>query len=306
MGSLEEQFVDCGGYATHLYVATHRSQSRGPLLLVLPGNPGVASFYLSFAGVISQRLPHARLAIVGHSGHFVNPDQENTRYVGLEEQAKHKAAVLDHLNAEVYPGCLKSGTVLLAHSIGSWISMELRELRPDLDIRIFHLCPTFRHLYEGFSWGVKLATVPGVSWFLANVIHYLPNRVRKALIWLAGHADTDEILLVAEDHVDFYCVRNILHMAAEEAVIVRETRPAHLEQMRKGRDFFYFSQIDHYVPLRYVDDLKRCVDNIDCVIAEKDVEHAFVLRHAEHVAEVCLTRLEPIFAHFVPEKMQMK
>ena len=283
----DERFVTLKGFPTHLYL--WNAGATGRLIFIVPGNPGVGSFYLSFARtLVAGGLENCGVAIVGHSGHFVDPANEHERYVGLREQADHKSAVLDYLRNDIYQ---PDEIILLAHSIGSWISLELRHKRPELNLRIFHLCPTFRNLYEGFSPGVKLAIWPRVTWTLACVIHYLPIVVRKGFIWLAGQADTDEIRLVAEEHADFYVVRNILKMASEEASEVRETKEEHLNQMRAGKDWFFFSQIDHYVPLSFVDDLRLSVPNAEIVIAEKHIEHAFVIGHAEEVAEICLKKL---------------
>jgi hypothetical protein len=164
-------------------------------------------------------------------------------------------------------------------------------------------------LYEGFSVGVRWGVTPWVTWTFANIIHYIPLFLRKALIWAAGHADTDEIMLVAEDHLDYYVVHNILTMAAEEAVEVREMKSRHLNQIRKNEnDVFIFSQIDHYVPLSYVEDLRKDVPEAKIIIADKvivfffvcfiryyfilqEVEHAFVLRHSEYMAEKVLANL---------------
>ncbi len=69
------------------------------------------------------------------------------------------------------------------------------------------------------------------------------------------------------DHLDYFTVRNSLRMAREEAYDVRDAASEHLDELRvhKSKHVFVFRQIDHYVPLSYVDDLKREIgDDVVC------------------------------------------
>lgn len=277
-----DEIWNVDGVNTHVLWSSCNSSDWTRAFVVVPGNPGVASFYKTFCVSLAKRL-EASVLVIGHAGHFSDSDSDRPFY-GLCAQVDHKAAVLKYMQK-------KYGTrdfVLMCHSIGSWISLELQVKYPQIPI-VFtcHLCPTFRHLWEGFSPLVRVATRPPVTWLVSNIVHYCPLFLRKWLIWAAGHADTEEILLVAEEHTDFYVSRNILQMANEEAVIVRDMKEEHLSLIKENvnKHFFVFSQIDHYVPMSYVEDLKKWVPQVRLQVADPEVEHAFVLRHSEWMAE---------------------
>ncbi len=277
---MKEAFFDCGGFATHALVWNEAAASSR-LVLVIPGNPGVARFYSIFAAQLAAALPGACVCVAGHAGHDQKRSIDGGAFVGLAGQVTHKESVINR-----YLGNSGGELILVGHSVGSFIAMELQARLKVLFVA--HLCPTFSFIREGLSPVVKVIVLhSSLTWVLANMVHYLPVAARKALVSLLSH-DTEEVQLVLEEHLDFYCARNILAMAAEESVQIRELRESHVETMRRNRErsFFVFSQIDQYVPLSYVDELKRRVGGeLDIVIAPPDVEHAFVLRHAEWMAE---------------------
>ena len=136
---------------------------------------------------------------------------------------------------------------------------------------------------------------PLLARFAATLIHYLPVSLRKAVISLASH-DTDEIKLVVERYLDYWTVRNILWMAADEVEKVRDLREEQIVVLREYAkcSFFIFSQCDHYVPLDYVDALKEKIQGLDVLIAPPDVEHAFVLGHSEWMADQIMQKLKVI------------
>jgi hypothetical protein len=294
---MHEQIVDAGGVPTHLLVYGKQCRNN-TCIVVIPGNPGSALFYCAFASELHSSLD-TMVVVVGHSGHFVSPSLPANRYQGLEGQVRHKRCVLTLLMD-------RHGTetkfVLCAHSIGSWMAMELvvdmhQPLLPI--VKVCHLMPTLRHLYLGMTIGVRVAIHPWVTMVVANVVHYTPRIVRDALIWLFGH-DTDEVKLVLTDHLDYYTVRNVLCMAAEEAQDVVEPRQSHINELCQNvdRHYFVFSQIDHYVPLSYVAELKHAMGDygskLHFYICDKDVEHAFVIGHSKEVAQNLIGIISPL------------
>lgn len=90
-------------------------------LLVVPGNPGLASFYSVFMQQLHQAFGgRADVLAMSHVGH----DADNItrgRVWGLDDQVQHKAAVLQDLM--LLPN--RPPTVILAHSIGSYITLQV-------------------------------------------------------------------------------------------------------------------------------------------------------------------------------------
>lgn len=212
-------------------------------------------------------------------------------FFGLKDQVTHKIATLNYIK-EKY-GKKQTKFVLVGHSIGCWMNIQIRQKVPELISYSVHCCPTFRHLYDGFSLGVRIATLSPMIYLFSTLIHYIPLSWRSSILWLAGH-DTDEVKLVAYDHCDYYVIRNILQMAREEGNEVHAMKDWEIEQLVQHKDsnYFIFSQIDHYTPLSYVDDLKRdCNVDLKIEIADKDVEHAFVLGHSKWMADKIVSHL---------------
>jgi pimeloyl-ACP methyl ester carboxylesterase len=297
--AMKEEFLG----DTHLLSWEGKDARADVVVLVVPGNPGSALFYTQFADALNDELAVRRVYVVGHAGHFISKGLRDDEYVGLHGQVEHKKRVIELLQQRERESPVRF--LLIGHSIGSWICLTLRVSYPELPIcGVVHCMPTFRHLYAGMTPFVRLAIQPWVTWALANVVHYCPIVVRKWLLWVAGH-DTDEIKLVMSDHLDYFTIRNALQMAAEEAELVVDVREAHMDEIRSHGDmhFFVYSQRDHYTPLSYADDLRKvravvqrlratavierelpCQeigDNLRLVLAEPDVEHAFVIKYGE-------------------------
>lgn len=121
MKGAREEMLTVRGFSTHL---VHFGEFRAgkPLLVVVPGNPGSALFYTAFAARLASN--HDTLVcVIGHAGHFVASGLRDEQYSGLAGQVAHKAAVLDMLCERHGPA---ARFVVLAHSIGAWITLQLR------------------------------------------------------------------------------------------------------------------------------------------------------------------------------------
>jgi hypothetical protein len=107
------------------------------------------------------------LAAVGHANHGSLISEE--RVFLLEDQIEHKRRFMKQLT-------LRHGEdtrfILMGHSIGAYMCLKLLALNEFDVLQCFMLFPTFRHLYAGFNWFVKLAVRPVMRNVLANIVHY--------------------------------------------------------------------------------------------------------------------------------------
>ena len=145
---MKERFVVAGGFETHALI-WNESCISDRLILIVPGNPGVAVFYVPFAASLAASHPESGIVVVGHAGHDQKRSEKGGVFVDLFGQVEHKAQVLMH----AFPS---KHLVLIGHSVGSWIILELLargKVKPDF---VFHLCPTFSFIYEGLSPLVKV------------------------------------------------------------------------------------------------------------------------------------------------------
>jgi pimeloyl-ACP methyl ester carboxylesterase len=143
---MKEVFFSAEGFETHGLI-WNENKMRSRLVLIVPGNPGVAVFYIPFASAVAASLSDGAVVVVGHAGHDQKRTEEGGKFVGLREQVLHKEAVLRHFGEP-------KDVVLIGHSVGSYVIVELiaRGWRPSF---VVHLCPTFSFIYEGLSPFVK-------------------------------------------------------------------------------------------------------------------------------------------------------
>lgn len=89
-------------------------------LLIVGGNPGLASFYCTFMQQLHQAFDGAAdVLAVSHVGHDADNLSKGAVWC-LNSQIQHKVHLLQEL---MTPG--KPPTVILAHSIGSYIMLQV-------------------------------------------------------------------------------------------------------------------------------------------------------------------------------------
>ncbi|SCV70678.1 BQ2448_3440 [Microbotryum intermedium] len=137
--------------------STDRSTASTPpstILLFIPGNPGLVHYYTSFLSTLHRNLDQSK-SVVYALGHLDHSNHAKARFTsrgvpGLREQIAHKVAFIDEL-ASTYPQIgvekgAKTKLVLVAHSIGSYISCECIKARPSLVSSAILLFPTISHM----------------------------------------------------------------------------------------------------------------------------------------------------------------
>ncbi|XP_058407714.1 lipid droplet-associated hydrolase isoform X5 [Diceros bicornis minor] len=136
----ETQVLKCGPW-TDLF--NDQSANKPKLLIfIITGNPGFSAFYGPFAKALyssmNRRFP---VWVISHAGHAVAPkdkkiltnsDDPNAQEIkdiyGLRGQVEHKLAFLrTHVPKEVK-------LVIIGHSIGSYISLQILKHAPELPV----------------------------------------------------------------------------------------------------------------------------------------------------------------------------
>ncbi|KAG0665579.1 hypothetical protein C6P46_006362 [Rhodotorula mucilaginosa] len=170
------------------------------VILMVPGNPGLVSYYREFLPSIRDALPadlkgQTVIHAIGHLEHTPNATSAERRgfkpnaQPTLEDQVADKVAYLDEL-AETYrfgeEGAPK--LILLGHSIGAWIGLQMLKERPSLVSAVHALFPTFSHMAQTPN-GRSLSPLFS-SWSLRPVFYstsflsYLPTGLTSRLVSL--------------------------------------------------------------------------------------------------------------------------
>uniref|UniRef100_A0A9L0JH11 Lipid droplet-associated hydrolase n=1 Tax=Equus asinus TaxID=9793 RepID=A0A9L0JH11_EQUAS len=137
---VETQVLKCGPW-TDLF--NDQSANRPKLLIfVITGNPGFSAAYVPFVKALYSSVnKHFPVWVISHAGHALAPkdkkilttsDDPNAQEVkdiyGLCGQVEHKLAFLrTHVPKEMK-------LVLIGHSIGCYISLQILKLAPELPI----------------------------------------------------------------------------------------------------------------------------------------------------------------------------
>jgi len=151
-------------------------------VVVIPGNPGVASYYDAFTDCLSEEL-HALVITLSLVGHSRARSHRGRLILTLTEQIESTLAYLD----SQLDGQRLQRLVLVGHSIGSYVALRCAALRPAQMYAVCclypFLCVNRNSLLQALlaflvrqRWLVRL-----VSW-MAEAIALLPKPLRAALL----------------------------------------------------------------------------------------------------------------------------
>ncbi|XP_061478673.1 lipid droplet-associated hydrolase [Rhineura floridana] len=266
------------------------------LFLVIPGNPGLAGYYRTFIQTLYSGLNRQYpVWVVSHAGHCKVPHgmemMEETDVnklddvFGLEGQIKHK---LNFLRKNV-PKDVK--LVLVGHSIGCYIALEMMKHEPELEIlRSMLLFPTIERMAQspqGKFMTPLLCQLRYILYMPIFLMTLLPERVKSSLLRFAlqGPKYDESSIATSIDLINMDCVANIMYLASQEMRKVLERDSTTIRQHLKKLTFYY-GVTDMWCPMQYYEEMKMEFPDGDIRLCEKGIRHAFVLDASKEVAEM--------------------
>ncbi|KAL2773648.1 lipid droplet-associated hydrolase isoform c [Daubentonia madagascariensis] len=216
---------------------------------------------------------------------FILPDpnaQEIKDIYGLSGQIEHKLAFLrTHVPKEMK-------LVLIGHSIGSYISLQMLKRAPELPvIHSFLLFPTIERMSE--SPRGRIAT-PLLCWFryVLYAAGYLlfkpcPQKIKSLLIRMGLQVMNVENEFSLMNVLEPFCIANAAYLGGQEMMQVverdNETIKEHLSKLT-----FYYGAVDPWCPKEYYEDIKKNFPEGDIRLCEKNIPHAFILHFYQEMA----------------------
>ncbi|XP_019327942.1 PREDICTED: lipid droplet-associated hydrolase isoform X3 [Aptenodytes forsteri] len=199
---LHEEFIYCCGAATHVLkcgpwkdLSKDESKNLPRLLfMIIPGNPGLAGYYRTFIQALycglNQQYP---VWVVSHAGHCKPPSgmemvedtdiKELEDVFGLNGQVEHK---LNFLKKNVSKDIK---LVLIAHSIGCYITLEMMKRASELQVlRSVLLFPTIERIAQspqGKLMTPLLCKLRYVLYMPVYLLSFLPEGVKASLVRFA-------------------------------------------------------------------------------------------------------------------------
>uniref|UniRef100_A0A8D2Q2Z9 Lipid droplet-associated hydrolase n=1 Tax=Varanus komodoensis TaxID=61221 RepID=A0A8D2Q2Z9_VARKO len=273
------------------------------LFLVIPGNPGIVGYYQTFIQTLyfglNQKYP---VWVVSHAGHCKLPS-------GMEmaEDFQDRNDVFG----------LHVKLVLIGHSVGCYIILEIMKYAPGLEVlRSVLLFPTIEHIAQspnGKMMTPLLCQLRYVLYVPVYLMTFLPARVKNYLVHLAlrGHKHVDEtVLITAVDMINMDCIANVMYLGSEEMRMITERNSAIIRQHLKKLTFYYGTG-DRWCPVQFYEEMKMEFPDGDIRLCEKGIPHAFVSTFPKEVAEMVidwvqddLARLQMETEHLAESRVQ--
>ncbi|OMO82530.1 hypothetical protein CCACVL1_11932, partial [Corchorus capsularis] len=225
-------------------------------VVFVPGNPGVITFYKEFVESLFECLGgNASVSAVGYAGQ-TEKNWERGKLFSLQEQIDHKLEFIKVQKIEV-------PVVLVGHSIGSYISLEMLRRLPKKAVYCIGLYPFLALNPQSKKQYaiVKIAMSRVLSTFLSYLVALLgllPRHVLRFLYKLSvGKSWSNTAIEAGCSHLlQYHTMRNVLFMAMTEFRKLRETPD--WEFMRENQDkiTFLYGIDDHWGPLQMFEEVR--------------------------------------------------
>ncbi|XP_056420258.1 lipid droplet-associated hydrolase isoform X2 [Hyla sarda] len=304
---IHDEIVYCLGAATQVLKCgpwrdLHKTSNEAPpklLFFIITGNPGVVGFYRTFIQSLycgfKGKYP---VWAISHAGHCSPPtgmdltdehDHQIDDVFGLNGQIEHKLFFLK----QSVPADIK--LVLIGHSIGCYIILEMMKRSPELKVlKSILLFPTIERMAESpqgklvTPWLCNLRYVVYMPLYLLS---FLPEFMKTFLVKLALHGlkSVDEPLLVAALNLfNIECAANGMYLGSQEMVKVVERDNATIKQ-HLNKLIIYYGATDRWCPVQYYEDIKKDFPKGNIWLCNKGYRHAFVLDSSKEVASLVVT-----------------
>ncbi|XP_070429301.1 lipid droplet-associated hydrolase isoform X2 [Equus przewalskii] len=210
--------------------------------------------------------------------------QEVKDIYGLCGQVEHKLAFLrTHVPKEMK-------LVLIGHSIGCYISLQILKLAPELPIiRSLLLFPTIERMSESPNGRIATPLFCRFRYALYVSAYLLlkpwPEKIKSLMIrkYLQMMNLQTEFSLL--NMLEPFCLVNAAYLASQEMMDVvkrdNETIKEHLSKLT-----FYYGTVDAWCPKEYYEDMKKDFPEGDIRLCEKKIPHAFVLGFHQEMADM--------------------
>lgn len=236
----------------------------------------------------------------GHAGHDVVPDKESNVLQGqehlfhLDGQIKHKLELINNYVDK------QSNLHLIGHSIGCWLILELLRDNENLTMRLKSvnlLFPTLQKMAEapnGYFINNILRKFHSFILFLYFIVSLLPTLIVSFLVTLYLRISSlpKQYLKYILKFLNPKVGEKILFLAYNEMDTVKCLNNEALNKIRHLTNIIYSSH-DGWAPVSYMEDVHK--NHPEIPMTEVNIEHAFVLKSSEQVAEMV--------SHFIKTKI---
>lgn len=262
----------------HVHAKTQDLES--PLLVFIPGNPGLIDYYTTYLDLISAEYPKYDILAIGHAGFQTSDDfvaaamAHDFTFFDLEYQVNHKCRIIKQ---HVLAG--HTNLSFLCHSVGGYITQRVvARLLEDDDVKhkitisfVGLICPTIvdiAKLDSGVFFTKLFTYLPLIQlavWFLTFLQTVLPDSLVRKIIakFIVARPDSKDVKLMEswenalnatfKIYKSKRIARQALTLAREELQVIHRDDVIndwffdHLPKTRKTRVWCFFAESDYWV-----------------------------------------------------------
>jgi len=251
-------------------------------VVVFPGNPGSALFYIPYMRYLHEVLHPRRLRVraVSNIGH--SRDVYSAAHYTLEDQVCHKVEyLLKHCTG---PQLKRTPLLVIGHSIGGHMAIEAvkrlrRKNQCTKPIKVLALMPylQFDESSRKQRWIRTIAQAPRIPATFASILGTIPKSIAVPLIKAFDkHLDEESAQYVANQLFSYTVSHNAFSLAHSEFSTL--TKDIDWQWLGENSDDlgFVFCPGDHWAPRKLHDELRQRMPK-DCFLRyEEDQFHGFV------------------------------
>ncbi|VDC05282.1 unnamed protein product [Peniophora sp. CBMAI 1063] len=268
------------------------------ILIFIPGNPGLVTFYPPFLSAIHSAQSTKSLAIVahGHLGYNASSEWPEASHIGLTAQVAARLELIDTLVTE-YGTEVK--IILAAHSMGAWISTQVLKERPQIIASMLLLFPTISDIAQTpngkrLSWLFN-RPMPSAVAHLSRLSFLIPQRLLGGVFSDYPPAQLDVLRSLISSPGSVYTSLTLAH---DEMKTIRDLD---IQLLREHAEklHLYFAEQDDWIGderAKIIDALKDLHGSdgpvVKVVHGHEDIPHAFCINHGEAVATQCIAWLQ--------------
>ncbi|XP_056158861.1 uncharacterized protein LOC115671535 isoform X2 [Syzygium oleosum] len=274
------RLCNVSGCATELLEV--RSDDPALHVLFIPGNPGIVTYYKDLVESLYDQLGgSASVTAVGHISHS-KKDWENGRFFSLQEQIDHK---VEFMRQEMQN--TRAPLLLVGHSIGSYISMEILRKCPEKVTYCIGLYPFLTlnpgSMKQSFIKNISASSIicAALSFVVAS-LGSLPSRFSRFIVANSLGKSWSPMAIEAT------CTHLLQLSEVSDWAFLRANRE---------KIAFLFGLDDHWGPLQTLEEISKKIPEITLAIEREGHTHSFCCTEAgsvwvaEHIASLIKARI---------------
>ncbi|KAA0189585.1 hypothetical protein HAZT_HAZT001847 [Hyalella azteca] len=293
VGGVVSRCITVGPWSTDWLSITPPSASN-TITLIVPGNPGVVSYYEQFMIELYEHLNRTSAVwAVSHTCHSKTYPTPNST---VDREVEHK---IQFIRSHVPHG---SQLRLVGHSIGCQMILQVLDELDNVEAigvandsfkidQCYMLFPTIERMKDsprGRTLWPVLAYCRWLPPFICSCVSIMPNFVKEKLASVilydgSGVPLLDSVVESFITNVRPDMVRNMLDLAHNELETVVDLDIDAVSR-HKSKLVFYYGSNDHWSPVKYKEDLVEKVPGVVAFVCQKNINHAFVVRQAREMA----------------------